>query len=709
MDFALSSFCKPLASPKSLAVGLNLDRSLINFRSSNNISTSRAKKGQALIVMAQKKKKKKPKIEGLSEEMNSIASEDLTFAPARRRVRFAFSDLQQQLDHVLFKMAPSGIRTDEWYEINRNGEDIFCKSWLPEPGVQIKGVLCFCHGYGDTCTFFFEGIARHIAAAGYAVYAIDHPGFGLSGGLHGYVPSFDGVVDNVIELYKIMKGRPEMVGLPRFLFGQSMGGAIALKALLKDPNEWDGIVLVAPMCKIAEEMTPPVPLQKVLILLSNIVPEAKLVPQKDLAELAFREADKRKLADYNVICYSDQTRLKTAVELLNATKFIESQVDKVASPMLILHGAADKVTDPRVSQFLYEKASSKDKTLKLYDGSYHCILEGEPDDRILEVLSDIISWLDSRCGRYYDYRNVKTCLTLAISRIKLLQNKRDGQLKLMRKEIAQFLQAGQEPIARIRVEHVIREQNTWAAYEILEMFCEFVLARVPILESQRECPSELREAVASIIFAAPRCSDLPDLLHVKNLFAAKYGKEFVAAASELRPDTSVNRTIIEKLSPIAPSAEVKLNVLKEIAREYNINWDSSKTEAEFGKKPEDLLNGPKQIAPPTISIPESNSQKQSPVLEHSMPNSRAQRDHLHQSPTASKNSSPVALDKSKSLTKDHNTKPSTEAKDTGPQSSDALDKARAAIAAAERASAAARAAAELVNSNFSRTNLGPRS
>ena len=45
----------------------------------------------------------------------------------------------------------------------------------------------------------------------------------------------------------------------------------------------------------------------------------------------------------------------------------------------------------------------------------------------------------------------KTCLNLAISRIKLLQNKRDMQLKLMRKEIAQFLQAGQEAIARIRV------------------------------------------------------------------------------------------------------------------------------------------------------------------------------------------------------------------------------------------------------------------
>lgn len=59
----------------------------------------------------------------------------------------------------------------------------------------------------------------------------------------------------------------------------------------------------------------------------------------------------------------------------------------------------------------------------------------------------------------------------------------------------------------------------------------------------RECPIELREAVASIIFAAPRCSDVPDLLQIKNLFAAKYGKEFILAASELRPDTSVNRAV----------------------------------------------------------------------------------------------------------------------------------------------------------------------
>ena len=71
---------------------------------------------------------------------------------------------------------------------------------------------------------------------------------------------------------------------------------------------------------------------------------------------------------------------------------------QVSAPLLILHGAADKVTDPLVSQFLYEKASSKDKTLKIYEGGYHGILEGEPDDRIFAVHNDIISWLDFRCS-----------------------------------------------------------------------------------------------------------------------------------------------------------------------------------------------------------------------------------------------------------------------------------------------------------------------
>ena len=71
---------------------------------------------------------------------------------------------------------------------------------------------------------------------------------------------------------------------------------------------------------------------------------------------------------------------------------------QVSLPLLILHGKEDKVTDPSVSQALYEKANSRDKKLNLYTDAYHALLEGEPDETILQVLGDIVSWLDQHCN-----------------------------------------------------------------------------------------------------------------------------------------------------------------------------------------------------------------------------------------------------------------------------------------------------------------------
>lgn len=56
-------------------------------------------------------------------------------------------------------------------------------------------------------TFLYApGIAKKIASAGYGVFALDYPGFGLSEGLHGYIPSFDALVDDVIEHFSKIKG-----------------------------------------------------------------------------------------------------------------------------------------------------------------------------------------------------------------------------------------------------------------------------------------------------------------------------------------------------------------------------------------------------------------------------------------------------------------------------------------------------------------------
>ncbi|KAM1348455.1 hypothetical protein ACFX13_002734 [Malus domestica] len=206
-----------------------------------------------------------------------------------------------------------------------------------------------------------------------------------------------------------------------------------------------------------------------------------------------------------------------------------------------------------------------------------------------------MSMLDSFFNKGFKAVKCKTLLKLTTPRIKLLRNRREIQIKQMRRDIAKLLETGQEATARIRVEHIIREENMMAAHEILELFCELIAVRLPIIESQRECPIDLKEAISSVCFAAPRCADLPELLQVQMLFAAKYGKEFVAAATELIPDCGVNRQLIELLSVRPPSPEKKLKLLKEIAEEHGLDWDPAASEAEIYKPHEDLLSGPTQF------------------------------------------------------------------------------------------------------------------
>lgn len=169
----------------------------------------------------------------------------------------------------------------------------------------------------------------------------------------------------------------------------------------------------------------------------------------------------------------------------------------------------------------------------------------------------------------------KTTLKLAVSRIKLMKNKKGIQLTQSKREVGQLLSSGQDQTARIRVEHVVREEKTIAAFDLIEIYCELIVARLPIIESQKICPVDLKEAVAGIIFAAPRCAEIPELKDISKHLTAKYGKEFVSAAVELRPDCGVNKTLIEKLSARAPDGLTKEKILTTIAKEQSIKWESS--------------------------------------------------------------------------------------------------------------------------------------
>ncbi|CAM6033145.1 unnamed protein product [Sphagnum compactum] len=298
--------------------------------------------------------------------------------------------LQEQQDTI----ADKNVKYEEEF-ITRRGLKLFTCRWLPADQ-DIKALVFLCHGYGAETSVFMKGTGIRLAQAGYAVFGIDVQGHGKSDGLQAYIPSFNDVVDDCIVFFKSVRETKDYINKARFLYGESMGGAVVLHIHRKEPQEWNGAILQAPMCKIAEKVKPPPLVVAILIKLANVVPTWKIVPTKDIINNAFKDPLKRQEIRTNPYMYQGKPRVKTALEMLNASIALEKRLDQVTFPFLLLHGEADRITDPDISKELYKSAKSFDKEFKLYPGMWHGLTSGEPDENIDLVFTDIIHWLNKR-------------------------------------------------------------------------------------------------------------------------------------------------------------------------------------------------------------------------------------------------------------------------------------------------------------------------
>ncbi|KAJ8765942.1 hypothetical protein K2173_020458 [Erythroxylum novogranatense] len=246
------------------------------------------------------------------------------------------------------------------------------------------------------CSITMNSTAMTLAKAGYAVHGIDYEGHGKSAGTQGYIQNLDHVIDDCSKHFTHICERKENNGKMRYLLGESLGGAVALLVHRKQPKFWDGAILVAPMCKIADDMRPPQMVISVLSKLCDVIPSWKIIPTKDIIDIAFKVPEVRKKVRLNKYCYKGRPRLKTGYELLRVSIDLEQRLNEVSLPFLVLHGEDDKVTDKSVSKQLYTVASSSDKTIKMYPKMWHGLLYGEPQENIDIVFADVISWLEER-------------------------------------------------------------------------------------------------------------------------------------------------------------------------------------------------------------------------------------------------------------------------------------------------------------------------
>ncbi len=267
-----------------------------------------------------------------------------------------------------------------------DGLRLFRQVWRPV--AKPKGVLVLVHGLKDHGARY-ASLAEMLALQGFIVHAADLRGHGRSGGERVRIDVFDEYLTDLGTLFRLV--RAEDPGLPVFLMGHSMGGAIATLYSLDNQTQLQGLVLSAPALKITDDVSGF--LIGVTKFMSALFPGAAVF---GLDEEKFSR-DPKVIADMRAdpLVYQPKGAARTAAELLKALASIQERQGEMALPLLVMHGDKDEITNPDGSKGLIAKAKSKDKTLKIYGGMFHDLLH-EPEKA--EVKADIALWLDAHAN-----------------------------------------------------------------------------------------------------------------------------------------------------------------------------------------------------------------------------------------------------------------------------------------------------------------------
>ncbi|KAA5834948.1 lysophospholipase [Saccharopolyspora hirsuta] len=258
----------------------------------------------------------------------------------------------------------------------------YWQSWTVE---RPAGVVVLVHGVHE-----HSGRYRHVAerfnAAGYAVYALDHPGHGRSPGARGNIGSMAAAVAGVDLLVRLAAQRHD--GVPLFVHGHSMGGLISLQYLTGTPlDRIAGAVISAPALDAGPVSAP----ERVLApLLSKLLPD--LGVRTIDANTISRDPEVVRAFRADPLNHSGKMRARTAVEIMRTAEAMPQRLPSLTMPLFVLHGGADRLMPPTASELVRDRAGSADLTLRIHEGLHH---ESHNEPEQDQVLDEIVDWLDA--------------------------------------------------------------------------------------------------------------------------------------------------------------------------------------------------------------------------------------------------------------------------------------------------------------------------
>jgi acylglycerol lipase len=262
------------------------------------------------------------------------------------------------------------------------GLKLYYQSWLPEQ--KPKAALLVLHGLAEH-SGRYKNVVNYFVPRGYAIYSYDQRGHGKSEGARCYVDHFQDFIADLHTFIKMVRGfQPD---LKLFLVGHSIGATLALTYAVQHPGSVAGLVLSGIVLKPGESITPVVKL--LARVLSVVVPRMGV----SVLDASTISRDKEVVDAYvndPLVCRG-KVPARMGAELLDMMeKYLPPKLGEVKLPLLILHGGEDRLSNKEGSVLLYNRASSTDKTLKIYDGFFHEIYN-EPGRS--QVFNDVKVWL----------------------------------------------------------------------------------------------------------------------------------------------------------------------------------------------------------------------------------------------------------------------------------------------------------------------------
>lgn len=263
------------------------------------------------------------------------------------------------------------------------GLNINIRSWHPDAGTP-RGVVVIIPGF-NSHSGYYEWVANQLISGRLAAYAIDLRGRGKSDGERFYVQNFEDYVNDVASFVSIVKKQEP--DLPVFMLGHSAGGVVACVYTLDHQKELAGLICES----FAYQVPAPDFALAVLKGLSHIAPHAHVLKLHN--EDFSRDSKVVEFMNNDPLIAHEVQPTQTVAAMVRADERLKKEFPQITLPLLILHGTKDKATKPSGSQHFYETAGSKDKTLKLYEGSFHDLLN---DLDKITVMADIQHWIDER-------------------------------------------------------------------------------------------------------------------------------------------------------------------------------------------------------------------------------------------------------------------------------------------------------------------------